>query len=221
MFESDKVQFCIDMQHVYGEEKGLSGVWHGLKKNITSFTNALSSHGISTVFVAYMGQGSFSPFDAGIGLLSDTPPKTQKLLAEYPSLQFDLGLQPHSFAAFKNSYSIFRERKLRKCIKQSNFETIYVSGVTEGDGRPGDSGCCVTASVLDLADAGFDVVLVEDGTHRGFFKKQGFLPIEVRRAIHDPARVESSSEILKKLEPPLRSDVHPVVARFWEEYSCR
>ena len=159
------IHLCIDMQ-IMGKIQFHSQEWGYLKRKIVSLVKHLDDRKIPTVYVAY-GRG-FVPFANGVGYLKNTPPETNVVIQHQPWLGFDLPLKPDSLVAYKHSYSAYDESSIANYVKMNGFRTIILSGVFEGILTWDRT--CVSATAQGFgqqAQAGYDVVLAAEATHRG------------------------------------------------------
>lgn len=199
----DALSFCIDLQVCEGMK--FSPIWQPLKQAALSFDADLFKLGVPTVYAAYSSGMGFKPFEEGVGLLKDTPWKTASVFACEDQVRFDVSLQPTSLVAFKNSYSIWNEPSIKTFIEESSFRTIILSGVLEGEYGMSKSdwfGCCLTASAMDLANAGYNVLIAQEITQKSFSDyEEEYSPIELRREFHQPAVVMPTKRILEAVGP--------------------
>jgi nicotinamidase-related amidase len=212
----------IDMQNDQAN-KTTQKAWATVARNLCAARDAFGSRGISPIHVGYFPILRRSIPDADrIGSLRKINrvlkkhaiiPKTTKgdLLSDAFYGAFQFPLRQGELVTVKADYSACT-CALTTYLRRHAIDTVLMGGVWEGKPEEG-SACCVTASAIDFARAGFRSIIVRDATN--FCVHENYYKNRVAQNRRFGVEVRGVSQIVRRLPPPPRRvfDFGSIVAR--------
>ncbi len=184
------VHLCVDFQKKYIVENPNTVWWSNLRQNLQILRQRLKDEGIPTIDVIHCGKPFVHAFDQGVSRYSDISERTLRFIVK-SNLQTDLDWKKNSLIAIKNTCSVYKEPSIVEYIEDIGCGKIIVSGIHEGPEKTGlKGGFAVTQTAREFAKAGYEVVIVKEGTPRGLKSAPEWItPLRKRENFHKYAHV--------------------------------
>ena len=159
------LHLSVDLQNCFSLMRpGLLSCWGPVKEQTLLLDTALQKFDVPTASISFSFQ--FVPFEEGIGHYRDTPKETQAILDGNERVRFSMPVSPFSLVGYKTGCSAQRQTEIDGYVSRKGVKRLILSGFTEADTEE-TWGCCISQTARDFIDAGCEVIIAAEATHRG------------------------------------------------------